>query len=93
MWQLQASHGISAMLQETLDQLQSNAAAEGAFGSSTARYITGARDDSLLPAGAMWRPVRVKYPRCGFSVTGAASHCSAKLRAPSVAGAICDWSG
>ena len=63
MWQLQAPDDVHAMLQETLNQLQSDAAAEGAFGSSTARYITGARDGSLLPAGAVWQPVRVKYPR------------------------------
>ena len=79
------------MPQETLNQLQSDAAAEGAFGSSTARYITGARDDTLLPTGAIWRQVRVKYPRCYSAVIGPASLCIVDAWAQALSAGVAWW--
>ena len=46
-----------------MEEVQSKAEKEGAYGSSTDRYLTAATLQSKLPTGAEWRTVRVKYYR------------------------------
>ena len=49
---------------QAVEALQKEAAAAGAFGSSTSRFVDSQqRSDLALPPGAGWRPVRVKFTR------------------------------
>lgn len=47
-------------LQDVIEEVQQQAAAEGAFGRGTSRYTDLARPDLPLPAGAAWSTVKVK---------------------------------
>lgn len=49
--------------QDIAEEVLDKAHKEGAFGSSTDRYLTAAILQSKLPVGAEWRTVRVKYYR------------------------------
>ena len=50
-------------MQEVAEEVTSKAREEGAFGSSTDRYLTSARLQSKLPDGAEWQTVRIRYYR------------------------------
>lgn len=47
-------------LQDVIEEVQQQAAADGAFGRGTSRYTDLARPDLPLPAGASWCTVKVK---------------------------------
>ena len=51
--------------QEVLAELEARAAGAGAYGLGTERYLRGGRAAAPLPPGAAWRPVSVRYLRCG----------------------------
>lgn len=53
-------HNKQLRLQDTIDEVQQQATAEGAFGRGTSRYLEAARPDVQLPDGAAWSTVRVK---------------------------------
>lgn len=48
------------MLQDVIEEVQQQAAAEGALGRGNSRYLDLARPDAPLPPGAAWAPVKVK---------------------------------
>ncbi|GAB4813573.1 hypothetical protein N2152v2_000619 [Parachlorella kessleri] len=61
---------LQAPLDQAVEAVQKEAAAAGAFGSSTSRFVdTQHRSDLALPPGAGWRPVRVKFRRLANEVT------------------------
>ena len=54
------SDRLAIDLQDVIEEVQQQAAAEGAFGRGTSRYTDLARPDLPLPAGAAWSTVKIK---------------------------------
>ena len=48
------------MMQDVVEEVQQQAASEGAFGRGTSRYMDLGRPDVDLPPGTAWCPVKVK---------------------------------
>lgn len=64
---------LRAPLDEAAEAVQKAAAAAGALGCSTSRFVGGSgRPDLALPEGAEWREVRVRFPRCEGGNSGLA---------------------
>lgn len=51
-------------MQEWVDKVEEEAVAEGAYGTSKERYKGTAARTLVLPAGAVWRTVRVHHATC-----------------------------
>lgn len=53
-------------LQDLVEELSAKALQEGALGLGTDRYMNSAKASAVLPDGADWRTVRVKFSRCSL---------------------------